>query len=179
MYIKDILIKVSYCAQCLTYIKQHWGSKQIIRIHHYFFCLLIPYVILDQIPQQNIPTVEFLKKIRAVKVALFILYLHYEERRDIQWNIAWAQGKFWGRSTRDFQRARANFHRRSWLESKYRHYQFLKMIHTVLSSLVGYYWKSGFSVLIWQLGLYFPVYAQLSWANTETYSPLQQAILKS
>ena len=32
-----------------------------------------------------------------------ILYLYYDERRDIRWNMAWAQGKSWWRSPRVFQ----------------------------------------------------------------------------
>ena len=32
-----------------------------------------------------------------VKVTIFILYLYYDERRDIRWNIAWARGKPQGR----------------------------------------------------------------------------------
>ena len=31
------------------------------------------------------------------------------------------------------------------------------------------YWKSWFSVLLWQLGLYFPVFTQLRWMNTEEF----------
>ena len=33
--------------------------------------------------------------------------------------------------------------------------------------------------LLWRLGLYFPVFTQLSWANTEKYCQVEQAILKS
>ena len=42
---------------------------------------------------------------------LAILYLYYYERRDILWNIAWAQGKSQGRSPRVLLRAQAIFHR--------------------------------------------------------------------
>ena len=31
-----------------------------------------------------------------------LLYLYCDERRDKRWNIAWAQGKSWGQSPRDF-----------------------------------------------------------------------------
>ena len=44
-----------------------------------------------------------------------------DKRRDIRWNIAWAQGKSRVRSLRDFPRDL--FHRISWLESQYRHFQ--------------------------------------------------------
>ena len=37
--------------------------------------------------------------------SLYRLYLYYGQRRDIQWNIAWAEGKSGGRSLRDFPRA--------------------------------------------------------------------------
>ena len=57
-----------------------------------------------------------------------ILYLYCDERRDIQWNIAWAQGKSRGGSLRDFPRAQAIFHCISQLESKYRHSQ-LQLLH--------------------------------------------------
>ena len=37
--------------------------------------------------------------------------------------------------------------------------------------LVGQYWKRWFSVLLWQIGLYFAVFDQLSWANIKKYIP--------
>ena len=37
------------------------------------------------------------------------LYLYYDERRDIRWNIAWARGNSQGRSPRDFLRLRLYF----------------------------------------------------------------------
>ena len=101
------------------------------------------------------------------------LYLYYDERRDIRWNIAWARGKTRGRSLRDFPRAQAIFYRLSWLESKYRHSNFLKVILPVVSFLVGQYWKSWFSLLVWQLGLYFPVLPS-RWSNTGPYRPSRE-----
>ena len=82
-----------------------------------------------------------------------VLYPYYDKRRDIRWNIAWARGESRGRP-RDFQRAQAIIHCISRLQSLYRHSQFLKVILPVLSFLVWQYWKSWFSVLVWQLGLY-------------------------
>ena len=102
-----------------------------------------------------------------------LLYLYYGERRDIRWNKAWAQGKSRGRNPRDFPRAQAIFHRLSQLESKYRHSHFLKVILPVLSFLVGQYWKSWFSLLVWQLGLYFPVLPR-RWSNTGPYRPSRE-----
>ena len=52
-----------------------------------------------------------------------ILYLQCDERKHIQWNIAWAWRKCRGRSPRNFLRAHAIFHRICWLESHYRHSQ--------------------------------------------------------
>ena len=48
------------------------------------------------------------------------------------------------------------------------HSQFLKSILPVLSFLVRQYWKSWFSVLVWKLGLYFPVLPS-SWSNMGPY----------
>ena len=45
------------------------------------------------------------------------LYLHYDDRRDIRWNIAWTLGKSRRLSQKDFPRAQAIFHRISRLES--------------------------------------------------------------
>ena len=101
------------------------------------------------------------------------LYLYYDERRDIRWNIAWARGKSQGRSLRNFPRAQAIFHRLFQLESKCRHSHFLKVILPVLSFLVGQYWKSWFSLLVWQLGLYFPVLPR-RWSNTGPYRPSRE-----
>ena len=66
-----------------------------------------------------------LKRLSAFPVSQYWggLYLYYDERRDIRWNIAWARGKSRGRSPRDFPRAQAIFHRISRLESQYRHSQ--------------------------------------------------------
>ena len=48
-----------------------------------------------------------------------LLYLYCDERRDIQWKIAWARGKAQGRSLRDFPRAKAVIiHCISWLQSQ-------------------------------------------------------------
>ena len=96
------------------------------------------------------------------------LYLYYDERRDIRWYIAWARGKSRGRSPRNFPRTHAIFHRISRLGSEYRHSQFLKVILSVLSFLVGQYRKSWFSILVWQLGLYFPVLPS-RWSNMGPY----------
>ena len=41
----------------------------------------------------------------SIMMAKKPLYLYYDERRDIQWNISWAHGKSQGRSLMDFQRA--------------------------------------------------------------------------
>ena len=49
------------------------------------------------------------------------LYVYCDERRDILWNIAWARGKSWGQSPRDFPRSQALFHSISRLASQYRH----------------------------------------------------------
>ena len=115
--------------------------------------------------------------VQAIQVSTWvkvqILYLYYNERRDIRWNIAWARGKSRGRSLRDFPRAQAIFYRLSWLESKYRHSNFLKVILPVVSFLVGQYWKSWFSLLVWQLGLYFPVLPS-RWSNTGPYRPSRE-----
>ena len=96
--------------------------------------------------------------------------LYYDKRRDIRWNIAWAQGKSGGWRPRDFSKAKAIFHQISQLESWYRHFQFLKIIRPALSFPVGQYWKSWFSVLVWQLGLYFLV-LPIRWSNTGPYGP--------
>ena len=61
---------------------------------------------------------------------------------------------------RDFPRAQAIFHGISQLETKCRHSQFMIIILSVMSFLVGQYCKSWFSLLVWQLGyifLYCPV----------------------
>ena len=47
------------------------------------------------------------------------LYLYWDERRDIRWNIAWARGQ----SRRNFLRAQAIFHSVSRLESQYSYSQ--------------------------------------------------------
>ena len=60
------------------------------------------------------------KKIYFIQI---LLNLYCDKRRDIQWNIALAQGKPGGRSPRDFLRAQAMFHRISQHESQYRHSQ--------------------------------------------------------
>ena len=49
-----------------------------------------------------------------------LLNLYCVERRNIRRNIAWAQGKSRGQSTRDFPRAEAIFYRISRLQSQYR-----------------------------------------------------------
>ena len=49
------------------------------------------------------------------------------------WNIPVIIQKIWSQ-------AQAIFHCISWIKSKYRHNQFLRIIHPVLSSLVGQYW---------------------------------------
>ena len=107
------------------------------------------------------------------ELPLVILYLYYDERRDKRWNIAWARGKSRERSPRDFPRAQAIFHCISRLESSYRHSQLKRNIPPVLSFLVGQYWKSWFSVLVWQLGLYFPVLPS-RWSNTGPYRPSRE-----
>ena len=76
-----------------------------------------------------------------------------------------------------FSRAQAIFHSISWLESQYRHSQFLKCILPVLSFLVGQYRKSWFSILVWQLQLYFPVLPS-RWSNTGHSQLLKRIILK-
>ena len=65
-----------------------------------------------------------------------ILFLYYDERRNVRWNIAWAQGKP--------QRLRLYF-------TVYHDFSQNRdiIIFSVLSFLVGQYWKSWFSVLVW------------------------------
>ena len=108
----------------------------------------------------------------------YILHLYYDKSRDIQWNITWAQGKSGGRSPREFPRAHAILHRIYRIslylpESYYRHSQFIKTILPVLSFPLGPYWKSWFSVLVWQLRLYFLVLPS-RWSNTVPYRPSRE-----
>ena len=48
---------------------------------------------------------------------VYILYVYYDERKDIQWNIAWAQEKSWRRGLTDLPMTQAIFHRISRLKS--------------------------------------------------------------
>ena len=58
---------------------------------------------------------------------IYVLYLYYDEGRDIRWNIAWprgnSRGNSWGQRLRDFPRTQTIFDRISWLKSEYRHSQ--------------------------------------------------------
>ena len=44
-----------------------------------------------------------------INLVKLILYMYCGERRDIRWNISWAQGKSRGQSQRDFPRLRLYF----------------------------------------------------------------------
>ena len=81
-----------------------------------------------------------------------LLYLYCHERRDIQWNIAWARGKSQGRSPRDFLRAQVTI-------------QTFLITNTALTFLGYQYWKSWFSVLHQQLG-YTRKYYPVDWVNS-------------
>ena len=87
--------------------------------------------------------------------------------------VTFWRGKSGGQSPRDFPRAQPMIHCISRLESYYKHSQFPIFILPVLSFLVGQYWKSWFSVLVWQLGLYFPVLPS-RWSNTGPYRPSRE-----
>ena len=80
------------------------------------------------------------------------LNLYCDERRDIQWNIAWARGKSRGRRPRGFARAQAIFDCISRIESQYRHshliLQHCPSRRSILEELIlciaptaGQYWK--------------------------------------
>ena len=49
-------------------------------------------------------SIDFLCYLYRFENKILILYLYYDDRRDIWWNIAWAWGKSRGRSPRDFLR---------------------------------------------------------------------------
>ena len=92
------------------------------------------------------------------------MYLYWDERRDIQWNIAWAWGKSWGRSPRDFPRAQPIFHRMTWLEynkTSLIHiyitaFAFTPFIYVTIRSVNNYwrfcFWVCVFVCMLWEFG---------------------------
>ena len=104
--------------------KIEWSQTHVIGM---ICCCLGP---TESFGPRNFQTKEFELKERVANEDCdntsklwWILYLYCDERRDIQWNIAWDRGKSQVQSPRDFPRAQAIFHHISWLKSKYRHSQ--------------------------------------------------------
>ena len=83
-----------------------------------------------------------------------IMYLYYDERRDVRLNIAWARGKSWGISQG------LRLYLTLYPDSSHNTdiINFNNKISLILSFLRGHYLKGWLSVLPWQLGLHFHVY---------------------
>ena len=136
-FILTVLYSILY--SIIQYIIQYYTVYSEVEFSIYYYALT-----------------KTLNKIPCCKKLIYILYLYYDERMDIWWNIAW--GKSRGRSQRDFPRPRLRL-------SPYIPTQVIIQILSisksdtfsipVLSSQVGHYWKSLFSILLWQLGLSF------------------------
>ena len=83
----------------------------------------------------------------------------------VLWHEEEYRRKFLELRPRDFLRDQTIFHHTFRLESQYR-----PITIPALSFLGEQYLKSWFSVSLWQLGLYFPVYSQLYWKCTGKYT---------